>query len=228
MQAELFTYGTIVTLAFFHTVVGPDHYLPFIAMSRNAGWSTRKTAGLTIICGLGHVLSSVIIGLSGLAFGIAIYKLEAIQSHRSDIAAWLLMIFGAGYVLWGYYLKRRHPHHHGHGHSHGYGYSHESSATSKEGKKSLTPWVLFTIFVFGPCEVLIPMLMYYAAQNNMSGMVTATILFGVTTIATMLVIVLLTLRGIKLIRLPFLEHHSHTVAGIIILLSGAGIKFLGL
>ena len=39
----------------------------------------------------------------------------------------------------------------------------------KVDETKLTPWVLFIIFVFGPCEVLIPMLFIPAVQQSASG-----------------------------------------------------------
>ena len=46
---------TAAWLAFLHTVAGPDHYVPFIAMSRLGRWSMLKTTWITLLCGLGHV-----------------------------------------------------------------------------------------------------------------------------------------------------------------------------
>ena len=47
------------TIAFFHTLPGPDHYLPFIVMSKSGKWSLKKTTVISFFCGLGYVLSSV-------------------------------------------------------------------------------------------------------------------------------------------------------------------------
>ena len=41
-----------------------------------------------------------------------------------------------------------------------------------------TPWVLFLIFVFGPCEPLIPLVMYPAAKHNIQGAIIVAILFS--------------------------------------------------
>jgi hypothetical protein len=40
---------TAGTLGFFHTLFGPDHYLPFIMMARARRWSLAKTGWITII-----------------------------------------------------------------------------------------------------------------------------------------------------------------------------------
>ena len=66
---------TAVSLGFLHTVLGPDHYLPFIVLSHAKKWTLRKTMLVTFFCGLGHVLSSVVLGLVGIAVGISVNKL---------------------------------------------------------------------------------------------------------------------------------------------------------
>ncbi|MDB4582328.1 hypothetical protein N9164_04185 [Draconibacterium sp.] len=56
---------TAASLGFVHTVLGPDHYIPFIALSKARNWSLPKTLGVTALCGIGHVLGSIAIGLIG-------------------------------------------------------------------------------------------------------------------------------------------------------------------
>lgn len=92
---------------------------------------------------------------------------------------------------------------------------------------SLDMWVLFTIFVFGPCEPLIPIVMYPAAKHNYTQLIVVTALFSIITIFTMLTVVLVTSFGIKLFPMIF-EKYSHVMAGSTILLCGLGMVFLGL
>jgi hypothetical protein len=49
--------ATAASIGFFHTILGTDHYLPFIVMSKARNWSMVRTAVITSLCGLGHVLS---------------------------------------------------------------------------------------------------------------------------------------------------------------------------
>ena len=49
-------------IAFLHTILGPDHYLPFIVMARARSWSMARTLLVTAVCGLGHVASSILLG----------------------------------------------------------------------------------------------------------------------------------------------------------------------
>ena len=98
----------------------------------------------------------------------------------------------------------------------------------KSAKKTMTPWILFTIFVFGPCEPLIPLVMYPAAEHSITGMVLVTAVFGIITIGTMLTIVLGTLWGINFLPIGKLERYTHALAGATICISGLAIVFLGL
>ena len=52
---------TAASLGFVHTVLGPDHYLPFTVLAKARKWSISKTAVITCLCGAGHVLSSVVL-----------------------------------------------------------------------------------------------------------------------------------------------------------------------
>ena len=227
--------GAAVTIGFVHTVLGPDHYLPFIVLSKARQWSSLKTVVITLLCGIGHVLSSIVLGFIGLALGIAVFKLEVIESFRGEIAAWLLIAFGFTYFIWGIHrVIRNRPHDHLHLHEDGKTYSHPHKHvadhthihTSKSG--SLTPWILFTIFIFGPCEPLIPLIMYPAAKGNMMNVAIVAFAFGITTIATMLSIVLASSYGLAKVPLGKLGKYSHALAGLVIFLSGGAIKFLGL
>ncbi|MGM0551560.1 MAG: hypothetical protein ACQESW_10805 [Bacteroidota bacterium] len=95
-------------------------------------------------------------------------------------------------------------------------------------KKNITPWVLFTIFVLGPCEPLIPLLIYPAAKSHMGHAAIEALVFGVATLATMMVMVAVTLRGMQFLPMKTLEKYMHPVAGATICLSGWAIVFFGL
>ena len=58
-----------ITISFLHTITGPDHYVPLIALSKSKGWSLTQNFFWTLVCGSGHVLSSVVLGLCCAAMG---------------------------------------------------------------------------------------------------------------------------------------------------------------
>jgi sulfite exporter TauE/SafE len=226
---------TAVSIGFLHTLLGPDHYLPFIVLSQARKWSARKTMIITFFCGCGHVLSSVVLGLIGIAVGISVKKLVSIESFRGNIAAWLFVAFGLVYMIISIrnlVKNRKHSHSHfhlgGETHSHEHDHHHEHTHIHEDNIINTTPWILFLIFVFGPCEPLIPIVMYPAAENNIPGVVLVSVLFSVVTIGTMMSIVMTFKLGLNKINLKPVEKYNHLIAGTMIFLSGLAIQFLGL
>jgi len=237
--------ATAASIAFIHTLIGPDHYVPFIAMSRARGWSVRRTLGVTAACGLAHVVGSVGLGLVGVALGLAIGGLTWIEGVRGQVAGWLLVGFGVAYMAWGLrqaWRNKPHAHAHTHGdgtvhehrHTHRGGHVHVHEAAEARpgsprelGVRQFVPWVLFTIFVFGPCEPLIPLLMYPAAERSWLGVGLVTFVFGVVTVGTMLGAVLVGQRGLSRLPLGHLERYVHALAGFALIACGAAIQ-LGL
>jgi sulfite exporter TauE/SafE len=149
--------GSALSIGFIHTLIGPDHYLPFIVISRARNWSTSRTMFVTFVCGLGHVLSSIVIGAVGIGFGAAVGNLVAIEKTRGDIASYLLIAFGLAYGIWGLWRGRK-----GQGHIHLHGGKHLDSSNAR----SVTFWTLFIVFILGPCEPLIPLLMFPAVSYD--------------------------------------------------------------
>lgn len=236
MTTELWALlGTALSIGFFHTLFGPDHYLPFVMLSWSRKWSAAKTALITFICGLGHVLSSVVLGFVGIAIGIAVEKLEIFEGNRGSVAAWLLIGFGLAYTIWGIrqaILNKPHSHKHLHieddqPHEHEHTHIDQHAHVHTE-KKSITPWALFIIFVFGPCEPLIPMLMYPAAKDNTFGVIMVASVFGITTLATMMTAVFAIRAGLSLKFMNKAERYMHAIAGFTIFSCGMAIQFLGL
>lgn len=228
--------GFAAVLGFSHTLMGPDHYLPFVAMSRIGRWSLPKTVVITLACGVGHVVGSVILGVLGIALGAAVGKLEWFEGIRGNVAGWLLLGFGLAYTVWGIHRairNRPHTHRHvhadgiAHAHRHGHVEDHAHVHADDQKAVSMTPWILFTIFIFGPCEPLIPLLMYPAAKLSLWGVGLVALVFGVVTIATMTGIVVVAYLGLTKAAFFRLERYGHVAAGLVVTACGAAIK-LGL
>ena len=222
-------------IAFAHTVLGPDHYLPFVAMAKARGWSLSKTLRITLFCGAGHLGGSVILGLAGITLGVQLSSLSWMEGVRGNLAAWMLIGFGLAYTAWGLRQAHRnrphtHWHHHdgvSHLHEHHHQAAHAHVHDGAAGSRSLTPWVIFVIFVLGPCEPLIPLLMYPAARESATGVVVVTGVFALVTVLTMSLAVAIALLGLKTVKITRLEPYGHAVAGSTILACGLAISLLG-
>jgi hypothetical protein len=205
-------------------------------MARAGNWSAVRTAVVTTLSGLGHVLSSVLIGVAGVMLGAAVGELEVIESVRGEFAGWLLVAFGFGYFLWGMHragrsADRKHRHTHADGTTH----SHPSASGLPEsphhehhGDAPSAPWILFAVFVLGPCEPLIPLLIYPAAALDAGAVLTTSVLFGIATVTTMVGMALAVRAGINLLPVRRLERYMHAMAGGAVMLSGLAITVVGL
>jgi nickel/cobalt exporter len=177
--------------------------------------------------------SAHVSGRQALGLGLAVTRLEWFESWRGNIAGWLLLGFGLAYFVWGVrQALRNRPHSHLHlhqggvlhTHDHGHAGQHAHVHTDTERAASMTPWILFTIFVFGPCEPLIPLLMYPAAKLSAWGVVLVAIVFSVVTIGTMSAIVLATTLGLAKLPLRGMARWGHAVAGLVVTACGAAIQ----
>lgn len=231
--------GSAATIAFVHTLLGPDHYLPFVALAKSRGWSLGKALRTTLLCGSGHIVGSVVLGFVGIYASIQLNALEWIEGFRGDLAAWALISFGLVYLAWGLrkaYRGRPHTHWHSHGgsrhcheHNHLHDHSHPHDADNHDGRKrSLAGWGIFIVFVLGPCEPLIPILMFPAAKESLAGLLAVTLMFSLVTVLTMLVVVAISVRGLQSVRLPRMERYSEVIAGGTITMCGLSIAVLGL
>lgn len=228
MTEEISLIFTAVTIGVVHTITGPDHYVPFVAMAHANDWSTRKSIAVTVACGLAHVMSSVVIGTVGLIVGLlvlSLQRIEALEALRGETAAWMLIAFGLGYLLFGLLIASGQvAHRHGTCDNRQTG-DLDDDSESTSSKPGWTPWLLFLVFAFGPCEALIPMLMYPAAQANWMAVLAVVLAFGAATLATMIFAVLVMQLGLRSLRLPDLHRYSHALAGGAILACGLAVKF---
>ncbi len=220
--------ATAAAIGFLHTVTGPDHFLPFIALAKAGRWSFARTMVVTSLCGIAHVASSVVLGLAGLAVGAALARLVGIEEFRGSVAGWLLFGFGLAYLVWGLrhaWGKRLHAHSHfPAGVMEGdaaQAHSHQSSRPASV----ITPWIVFLIFAFGPCEPLIPLLMYPAAESSLAGSMLVAGVFGATTLSTMLTMVAAGYLGLARISGGAIERYGHAACGGAIALCGAAVVF---
>ena len=219
---------TAITLGTIHTVIGIDHYIPFAALSKANGWKYAKTMIVALICGLGHILSSVLLGFLGIWLGTELGLLENIDNVSGFIATWFLIGFGSLYTIWGIwraYKNKPHRHTLPNGqiveHTH-HSKEHELEDISKKRRQTIVFWGLFIVLVLGPCEPLIP-LMFSAAAINAFSVGAVVIAFSICTIATMLIGTTLVLKGINLLKVQKWERYGHMIAGISLILCGAAI-----
>lgn len=225
---------TAASLAFVHTVLGPDHYLPLALAGRANGWSMRRTLALTLLSGCAHLLGSVVLGGIGVALGVAVAGMQVAEGLRGGFASWLLLGMGLCYAAWGVrHALRSKEHVHWHAHNdgtvHRHVHNHRGGHAHAHGDlTTLSSWGIFLVFLLGPCETLVPLLMVPASKAQWLTALVVVAVFSVVTLSTMALAVWACLSGLERIRLGPWERFSHAVAGGLIALSAVGMLVFGL
>lgn len=216
---------TALSLGTLHTAIGVDHFAPFVVLARTRGWSCQKTLLITLICGLGHIASSILLAAVGLGLGVAGARLQWVDQTRGAWAAWMLVGFGvayAGAALWKHHRQMSHP-------------SHDQQLLDGapfSNSPRLTA-ALFLLFVVGPCEALLPLLTAGGIVLSFYQAAVVAGVFALATLFTMLAMVALGYLGWGIIGRPLFggatsSHLAHTLAGLTLALSGLSIRVLGL
>lgn len=207
--------GTSATLAIVHALLGLDHSLPFVALGRARGWTLTRTLLVTAVCGAGHVASSAAIGALGVGLGIAVDALLWLESARGELAAALLIGFGLAYAAWAVWRRLR-------------GQDGAPPRAGAAGGTDVTPWALFIVFVLGPCEPLIPLMVVPGAAGDWLAAAAVVGVFGLLTVAVMLAVVAAACRGADLAGVGRIGRHADAAAGLVVAASGAAVLWLGL
>ena len=197
-----------LTIGALHSLA-PDHWIPFVALARAQQWSRWKTIYSVFLAGLGHVSSSVVIGLIGIAIGVATERVSGWETIRGDVASLLLIGFGVAYMIYGLkQLGKRHTHTH-------------------DKVKNVSYWTLFILIIFGPCEPLIPLL-FASSSFGWINVVAVVMVFSAATLIMMQVQVHAAVWGVSLFRSHAFEHASDAIAGVVIIITGIAIRVFGI
>jgi hypothetical protein len=109
--------ATVAAVGVLHTLV-PDHWAPIAVVARQQGWSVLRTARAAAVAGLGHVVSTLALGVALWALGVAV---ATRYGHVVNVAAALaLMGFGA-WIVWSGWRELREGDDDGHEH---FGHAH--------------------------------------------------------------------------------------------------------
>lgn len=202
-----------ITVGSLHSLA-PDHWVPIAAVGRARNWSRSRTARVALLCGLGHVTVSVVLGLLALLFGAQLFR--SIGERMESVAGLLLIGFGVAYAVWGLrhaFAHRVHGHHHHH-----YDHVHDASRAST--------WTLFLIYCADPCVAVIPIL-FAAAPLGPLEIIAIVVAYEVATIGAMVVLVAIAHRGSHFFKGGWVERYGDGTAGVLIIATGALVAMLG-
>ena len=151
-------FGFAATAGVVHTLAGPDHYLPLVAIARERRWSAVKASLVTLIFGLAHCLASV-----ALVFGLAVTAgaLDVLAST----AAWLMVGVGCCMVILA--MRRR------------------RARAQKSGITRIVPVLAGLAFLIGPCEWLIPVATTVIGSLGVLAALQVCVVYTLCTVGTM-------------------------------------------
>ena len=190
----------------------PNHWIPLVALSKSENWNEKSTMGITAIAGLSHTLSTIIIGIIVGFFG---YKLSGSYSFIVGVIAPSILIFlGIIYIVISIRSNKHHHHHH--------------DIHFDDKKKKTTTAIILALTIsmfFSPC-LEIEAYFFVASKLGWKGIIAVSIIYTIITIAGMLLLVWLGVKGIRKIKSHFLEHHEKTITGTLLIILGIAGYFI--
>jgi nickel/cobalt exporter len=195
---ELFI--SVLAISILHAIL-PNHWLPVVAISKQLGWTSKKTTGVTMLAAFAHSLSTVIIGIL-LALGGM--KLDGLLPYFKYVAAGILITLGILFV-W------RHQHHM---HFH----LREFKMTEKTNLSVVVGSLLLAMFL-SPC-LEVGALFLVAGTSGLKLTIIIASIYTLTSVLGMTLFAWLALHGLKKMDWHKLEHNSGLVSGIILILTG--------
>jgi hypothetical protein len=126
---ELLLIGAVAAVGVLHTIV-PDHWVPIALIARQRGWSKAETARASLVAGIGHVLSTLLIGSVVWLAGVVA---AARFGHVVDTAASIALVAFGGWIGISAWRELRGNAGHAHGHVHRHKHAHDLAPSGGAG-----------------------------------------------------------------------------------------------
>jgi sulfite exporter TauE/SafE len=200
--------GSLV-LSVIHAAI-PNHWIPFVAISKTENWSRRETLWVTAIAGIAHTSSTILVGI---VVGLIGYKLSSTYELVTRIIApSVLVILGLIYIV----VDLKSSHHHQ--------TPIETNSISKKSKVAIIMSLGVAMF-FSPC-IEIEAYYFTTGTYGWAGIAGISIIYLIVTILGMLLLVDLGRKGVEKMKWQFLEHHERKVMGVVLILLGILAYFI--
>ncbi|MDN3514020.1 MAG: hypothetical protein NG747_06440 [Candidatus Brocadia sp.] len=190
--------GATFFIALTHAIM-PNHWMPFALIGKGQKWSLTKTILITAVTGLGHSITTNLLGfiIAFLGFHITKYA-ETVAEPMGGI---ILIVLGIAFVIVGRLRHGTHNHDH-----------------SKFSDKAIA-LSLFAMLSCSPCVAVLPIFLA-ASTLSWSMIVLLAITLSVTIVSSMLVLTTLAYTGVKKINLCSIENYEKEIIGGILTLIG--------
>ncbi len=190
--------GATFFIALTHAIM-PNHWMPFALIGKGQKWSLTKTIFITAIAGLGHSITTTILGLIIAFLGFHITKYA--ETIAEPLAGIILIVLGIAFIIVGRLRHGTHNHNH-----------------SKFSDKAIAI-SLFAMLSSSPCVAALPLFLA-ASTFNWSTIVLLSIILSVTTVSGMLALTTLAYTGVRKINLCSIEEYEKEIIGGVLTLIG--------
>jgi len=187
-------------ISLLHAVI-PNHWLPVVAIGRKHNWTLAESTRITLIAGMAHVISTVIIGiLLGL---IGSELTEHIEHFTRIIAPSILILLGL------FFIRQHYKHHHFHL---------NKEDIDKRAKKAIIRALILAMF-FAPCmEIEVYFLL--AGTKGWLVMLGIATMYTIISVAGMLVWVRIAYKGLLKLNWHRWEHNAGIITGLVLIVTG--------
>jgi len=188
-----------LALSVLHALI-PNHWLPILAIGKKENWTLGQATRITLLSGLAHALSTVMIGMLLALAGSQLAGI--IENFSRFVAPGLLIALGAFYI----YQHSRHHHFHLHGHP-------------EQASHSRIVLSLATAMFFSPCFEIEPYFLLAGAYGFLFSAFIA-LLYTIVTVTGMVLWVRITYQSVLRLNWHSLEHNAGIITGVTLILTG--------
>ena len=188
-------------ISLLHAVI-PNHWLPVLAIGKKENWDLAETEKVTFICGLAHVLSTVIIGILLGLIGLELN--ENIEHFTHIIAPSILILMGL------YFVRQHYVHHHFHL---------EKQNIAGKPKRKIISALVIAMFL-SPC-MEIEAYFLLAGTKGWWFMGLIALMYSVITITGMVIWIRFAYKGLLKLNWHKWEHNAGLISGGVLIITGA-------
>ncbi|HHT9124920.1 MAG TPA: hypothetical protein ACFYD6_03780 [Candidatus Brocadiia bacterium] len=210
-------------VALLHAVM-PNHWMPFVLVSKAQGWSITRMLTITGIASLGHSIITCVIGFVVAVMGYQVTRY--VESRIVYLTGIILIILGIAYVVLSRWRRVRLQTHAVHSMP-------KIASTRFEGTSDSAHYLsdkvattsLFTMLCFSPCEAALPI---FLAASAMSWgiLLTMAIILTTSTLLGMLALTTFAYRGVQRLKFERLERYERELVGAILIFIGIMVIIL--
>lgn len=188
-----------VLLSIIHGSI-PNHWLPFVVISKTNYWTIKKLSFVSIIGGFFHSLSTTLLGIFISALGY--YSMSNFKELKRFLPTFFMVFLGMVYILNQNHIQ------------------HEIPKSIKENKNTyVSLLLLYLAMFFSPC-LEIEAIYFSIGQYGIEAVILISILYTVLSSISIVIFSLLSYYGYSKYYPKILEKYEKRIVGLILIILG--------